>query len=127
MNRRTLAWRDRAHLPTLPGCYWVYARNLLLYVGTSKNLQERHTDNFGRGAHHLEETLQNAGATRIRYKIIRNEARRLHTEALAIRDLDPPFNTRKEPLNRWLLFLDNLQQVVWAVMFFLSIALILLR
>jgi len=127
MNRRTLAWRDRAHLPSLPGCYWVYARNKLLYVGTSKNLQERHTDNFGHGAHHLEVTLQKAGATRIRYEIIRNEARRLHTEALAIRDSAPPFNTRKERLNRWLLFLDNLQQVVWAVMFFLAIALILLR
>jgi len=105
----------------------VYARNKLLYVGTSKNLQERHTDNFGHGAHHLEVTLQKAGATRIRYEIIRNEARRLHTEALAIRDSAPPFNTRKERLNRWLLFLDNLQQVVWAVMFFLAIALILLR
>jgi len=127
MNRRTLAWRDRAHLPTLPGCYWVYARNLLLYVGTSKNLQERHTDNFGHGAHHLEVTLQKAGATRIRYKIIRNEARRLHTEALAIRDSAPPFNTRKERLNHWLLFLDNLQQVVLSVMFFLAIALLILR
>jgi len=122
MNRRTLAWRDRAHLPTLPGCYWVYARNKLLYVGTSENLHERHT-----GSHHRVVALQKAGATRIRYKIIRNEARRLHTEALAIRVSAPPFNTRKERINRWLLFLDNLQQVVLSVMFFLAIALILLR
>jgi len=105
----------------------VYARSKLLYVGTSKNLQERHTDNFGHGAHHLEVALQNAGATRIRYKIIRNEARRLHTEALAIRVSAPPFNTRKERINRWLLFLDNLQQVVLSVMFFLAIALLILR
>ena len=125
MSRRTLAWGDRAHLPALPGCYWVYARSRLLYIGTSKNLQERHTDNFRYGPHHLTAVFEKKGATSIRYQIIRNEARRLHTEALGIRDLDPPLNTRKEPLNYWLLFLDNLQQTTLVVVVvYIAIALL---
>lgn len=109
--RGSVRYRDRHRLPASPGVYWVYARDRLIYVGESRNLRERHTDNFGYGPHHLSEEFQWAGATDIEYKVINDKPRRLHTEAMEIRRSRPPLNRKLEPLNPWLQFCDNLSQV----------------
>jgi excinuclease UvrABC nuclease subunit len=113
----SIFWDDRASLPRRPGIYYVYAgrgcfRRRLLYIGISKNLQERWSDNFGHGEHHKAVQLASLGATRIEYRIIENERLLRHEEAVEIAKYRPPLNSRMETPDRWLALNDKLSELL---------------
>jgi len=120
---RSLKFSDRDRLPELPGNYYIYAeksfllffrRRKRLYIGTTSNLHERHTNNFGLGEHHKTKQFKKQGASLIRYQVIRNERERKHAEAVDIRRYKHslPLNLRNEPLDKWLSVRDQAVGIV---------------
>jgi len=105
-------WFARRTLPADPGLYYCCRWFKVLYIGRSKSLRERWTDNFGYGAHHKEEALRRAKCTHIIYRVIRNPDRLAHEEAIAIHRHNPPLNSRRESRNRAIDFWDDVQQNV---------------
>ena len=109
---KSLAYSDRASLPRKPGIYYIYAGSnpftrRLLYIGISKNLRERHTDNFGYGSHHLSAQFKALGASRIEYRTIDNPRQLKHEEAIAIAKYQPLLNKRKEKPDARLLWQER--------------------